>query len=114
MSGTGWVVTGTEIEAVVARFDPANPDAVAYLQHHFRSFGIDKLLRRAGVKTGEEVHIGGATFDYLDDTARADQMAEDIQTSTEELGAPVEELGGSAEDLPASAEPDTAIADEDV
>src|SRR5690606_21307444 len=47
MSGTGWVVTGTEIESVVARFDPANQDAVAYLQHHFRSFGIDKLLRKA-------------------------------------------------------------------
>jgi GTP-binding protein len=78
MSGTGWVVTGTEIEAVVGRFDPANQDAVAYLQHHFKSFGIDKLLRRAGVKTGDEVHIGAATFDYLDDTARADQLAEDV------------------------------------
>ena len=78
MSGTGWVVTGTEIESVVARFDPANQDAVAYLQHHFRSFGIDKLLRKAGAKTGDEVHIGAATFDYLDDTARADQLAEDV------------------------------------
>src|SRR5690606_33787221 len=51
MSGLGWVVTGTEIEAVVARFDPSNRDAVAYLQHHFKSLGIDKLLRRAGART---------------------------------------------------------------
>ena len=71
MSGTGWVVTGSEIEAVVARFDPSNRDAVAYLQHHFKSLGIDKLLRRAGVRTGDEVHIGHATFDYLDETTPA-------------------------------------------
>ena len=64
-SGQGWVVTGSEIEALVARFDPTNRDAVAYLQQHFRSAGVDKLLKRAGAKTGDEVHIGDATFDYL-------------------------------------------------
>lgn len=69
MSGDGWVVTGTEVEAVVSRFDPSNRDAVAYLQHHFRALGIDKLLKRAGVKTGDEVHIGAATFDYLSEEA---------------------------------------------
>ena len=74
MSGEGWVVTGTEVEALVARFDPSNRDAVAYLQHHFRALGIDKLLKRAGASTGDEVHIGQATFDYLseDDPLRAD------------------------------------------
>ena len=69
LSGLGWVVTGTDIEAVVARFDPTNRDAVSYLQHHFKSLGIDKLLRRAGARTGEEVIIGGATFDYLAEDA---------------------------------------------
>jgi len=49
----------------VARFDPTNRDAVAYLQQHFRSAGVEKLLKRAGAKTGDEVHIGDATFDYL-------------------------------------------------
>ncbi|HZJ10315.1 MAG TPA: Obg family GTPase CgtA, partial [Trueperaceae bacterium] len=69
-------VTGSEIEAVVARFDPTNRDAVAYLQHHFKSLGIDKLLRRAGAKTGDEVTIGGATFDYLsEDAPVADESA---------------------------------------
>src|SRR5690606_35854241 len=28
MSGEGWVVTGTEVETVVSRFDPSNRDAV--------------------------------------------------------------------------------------
>lgn len=69
MSGTGWVVTGSELEAVVARFDPANPEAVAYLQHAFRNHGVNQLLKRAGAKSGEEVQIGGAVFDYFDDTA---------------------------------------------
>jgi Obg family GTPase CgtA-like protein len=78
MSGQGWVISGTEIEAVVRRFDPTNAEAVAYLQHHFRGFGVNKLLKRAGAVTGEEVHIGDAVFDYFDDTAPvADIAAQD-------------------------------------
>lgn len=69
MAGTGWIVTGDELEEIVARFDAANPEAVAYLQHHFRGFGLNQLLRRAGAKTGEEVQIGAAVFEYFDDTA---------------------------------------------
>lgn len=74
-SGEGWVVTGTEVESLVARFDASNRDAVSYLQGHFRALGIDKLLKRAGAKTGDEVHIGEATFDYL---------AEDVPVSEAE------------------------------
>lgn len=69
MSGTGWVVTGSELEAVVARFDPANPQAVAYLQHTFKGQGVNQLLKQAGARSGDEVQIGGAIFDYFDDTA---------------------------------------------
>ena len=81
LSGLGWVVSGTDIEAVVARFDPSNRDAVAYLQHHFKSLGIDKLLRRAGARTGEEVTIGDATFDYLaqDEPVAASGSAEQVE-----------------------------------
>lgn len=69
MTGSGWVVTGSELEEVVARFDAANPEAVAYLQHHFKVHGVNQLLKRAGVRSGEEVQIGAAVFDYFDDTA---------------------------------------------
>lgn len=69
MSGLGWVVSGSEIEAVVARFDPSNAEAVAYLQHHFKALGVYKLLAKAGAKTGDEVQIGAAAFDFFDDTA---------------------------------------------
>ncbi len=84
-SGEGWIVAGTEVEALVARFDAANRDAVAYLQQHFRSLGIDRLLKRAGARTGDEVHIGEATFDYL---------AEDEASG----GAEEAEASGGAED----------------
>ncbi len=67
MSGQGWVVRGREVEAVVARFDASNPDVVAYLQHHFRSLGVDRLLRRAGAEAGDDVAIGDAVFEYFDD-----------------------------------------------
>lgn len=68
MSGTGWVVSGREIEELVSRFDPTNQEAVAYLQHHFRSLGVNKLLAKAGAKDGDEVRIGDAVFDYFDES----------------------------------------------
>ena len=102
LSGLGWVVSGTDIEAVVARFDPTNRDAVAYLQHHFKSLGIDRLLRRAGARTGDEVTIGEATFDYL---------AEDEPVSTDEVESAVEEA--EADDSFAPAEDDASSAADD-
>lgn len=69
MSGTGWVITGSEIEEIVGRFDPTNAEAVAYLQHHFKGLGVNKLLKAAGAESGDEVEIAGAVFDYFDDTA---------------------------------------------
>ena len=66
-SGIGWRVLGHELEALIARFDPTNRDAVAYLQHHFASLGVNKLLRRAGAEDGDDVHIGEAVFEYLNE-----------------------------------------------
>lgn len=62
-----WEVTGSEITAVVSRFDAKNREAVAYLQHHFTSLGLYKLLKRAGAKAGDDVYIGEAVFEYFDD-----------------------------------------------
>ena len=64
-SGEGWVVRGSEIEAVVRRFDPSNGEAVAYLQRIFRTHGIDRLLARAGAGDGDDVRIGDAVFAYF-------------------------------------------------
>ncbi len=111
MSGQGWVITGTEVEAVVARFDPSNAEAVGYLQHHFKNLGVNKLLKRAGAKTGEEVHIGAATFDYFDDTAPVTEVT--AQDDAERAGERYLRHGG-AEDEDGSAEDEepTASAEE--
>lgn len=71
-----WEVTGSEIEAVVSRFDAKNREAVAYLQHHFTSLGVYKLLKRAGAKAGDDVYIGEAVFEYFDDAKGAAAEAE--------------------------------------
>ncbi len=68
-TGSGWVVRGRDLEAVVERFDAGNRDAVAYLQHHFAASGVNALLRRAGAATGDDVTIAGAVFEYFDDDA---------------------------------------------
>jgi GTPase len=103
MSGTGWVVRGDDLEAVVARFDAGNADAVSYLQHHFAALGVNKLLKRAGAVTGDEVQIGAAVFEYFDEEAaeaeaRAAEKAEAARTAAAERRY----LAGSEGDLSGS------------
>ncbi|MEM7737756.1 MAG: GTPase ObgE [Deinococcota bacterium] len=64
----GWRVLGGEIEQLVNRFDTTNPEAVSYLQQHFNSLGVYKMLLKAGAKNGETVFIGDAQFEYFDET----------------------------------------------
>lgn len=64
-SGEGWVVRGSEIEALVDRFDASNAEAVNYLQRYFKTYGIDRLLKRSGARDGDDVHIGDAVFQYF-------------------------------------------------
>ncbi len=68
-SGSGWVVRGRDLESLVERFDATNRDAVAYLQHHFTSLGVNRLLARAGARDGDDVTIAGAVFEYFDEAA---------------------------------------------
>ncbi|MEM6430251.1 MAG: GTPase ObgE [Deinococcota bacterium] len=64
----GWHVVGGEIEQLVNRFDTTNPEAVSYLQQHFNSLGIYKMLSKAGAQNGDDVFIGHAQFEYFDET----------------------------------------------
>ncbi|MEX2534912.1 MAG: GTPase ObgE [Trueperaceae bacterium] len=82
MAGTGWVVSGRPLEEIVARFDPNNKEAVAYLQHHFTSQGVNKLLAKAGARDGEEVQIGGAVFEYFDESRS--ERSSSAETDTNE------------------------------
>ncbi|MFA5595558.1 MAG: GTPase ObgE [Trueperaceae bacterium] len=99
MSGQGWVVTGSDIEAVVSRFDPSNAEAVAYLQHHFKTMGVYKLLRKAGAQTGDDVQIGGAVFDFFDDTAPTVEVEE--QDDAERAGVRYLESEAGSDEEPA-------------
>ena len=63
----GWQVTGEEIKKLVDRFDPANSEAVAYLQGHFKGLGVSKLLKKMGACNGDDVFIGKAVFEYFDE-----------------------------------------------
>ncbi len=65
----GWLVTGQELERLVARFDPSNREAVAYLAHHFRKMGLNRALKEAGARDGDDVYLGDAVFEYFDETA---------------------------------------------
>lgn len=67
LNGEAWLLTGTELEAIVSRFDAKNPEVVAYLQHHFKNAGVYKLLKKAGAQDGEDVIIAGALFEYFDE-----------------------------------------------
>jgi GTPase len=88
MSGVGWVVRGRDLEAVVARFDASNPEAVAYLQHHFAALGVNKLLKKAGATSGDDVSIGEAVFEYFDeDEAEARERAEAAADAAERADA---------------------------
>jgi GTPase len=87
-SGLGWIVHGRDLEAVVARFDPANRDAVDYLQRHFLKLGVYKLLGKTGAKTGDDVRIGGAVFEYFDEAAaEAAAKAEEAAEAADEIQA---------------------------
>lgn len=68
--GDAWRVRGAELEALVARFDPNNREAVSYLQHFFATQGVYKLLNRAGAQDGQEVRIGESVFEYFNERAQ--------------------------------------------
>lgn len=86
MSGLGWIVRGSVVENLVARFDSTNRDAVAYLQRHFLNLGVYKALAKAGAQNGDEVVIGDAVFDYFDEASieAAERAAEEAERAEEE------------------------------
>ena len=51
----------------VALSDLTNEEALEYAQARLKQVGVFTALRRAGVSTGDTVHIGGFSFDYEED-----------------------------------------------
>lgn len=85
-AGDGWLVEGEELEQLVARFDPANREALSYLAGHFRRLGLARALRRAGAVMGDDVYIGEAEFEFFDEEGSRDEAAAASRTGGEADG----------------------------
>ena len=59
-----FVVRGRPAERAVAVSDLTNADALAYVQQRLKRLGVDRALARAGARQGDEVRIGGFSFEY--------------------------------------------------
>ncbi len=62
-----WRVTGRPAERAVALSDLTEADAMSYALERLGSLGIDRLLARAGARTGETVQVGEVSFEYIED-----------------------------------------------
>lgn len=65
-----FAVKGRGIERLLARFDIDNEDAMAYLEGRLRRMGVLAALEAEGFEPGDELEIGGVTFE-LDPSAPA-------------------------------------------
>lgn len=63
-SGDGrWTVSGRGVERLVARYDPGNEEAMAYLERRLTGAGVIAALEAHGFRSGEEVEIAGQVFE---------------------------------------------------
>jgi GTP-binding protein len=60
-------VIGRGAERAVALSDITQIDALEYARHRLDRLGVPKALARAGAQSGDEVRIGGFSFDYEPD-----------------------------------------------
>jgi GTPase len=62
-----FAVRGAGIERMLRRYDVDNEDAMAYLEGRLRRIGVLRALEAQGFQPGDEIEIGGVTFE-LDPT----------------------------------------------
>ncbi len=61
-------VVGRAVERIVSLSNITSPEAIDYIQFRLKKLGVDKALRRSGVRDGDEVRIADFSFDYRDNT----------------------------------------------
>lgn len=59
-----WVVEGQEVERAIALNDLTIAEAAGLVARRLTRMGVDEALRRAGAAPGDEVRIGGHTFEF--------------------------------------------------
>ena len=86
-----FAVKGKGIERLLQRYDIENEDAMAYLEERLRRIGVLGALEAEGFEPGDELEVGGVTFE-LDPDARHERssLAQAPDTSDErpEISAP--------------------------
>jgi GTP-binding protein len=58
-----FAVRGRGIERLLERYDVENEDAMAYVEGRLRRIGVLKALEAEGFQPGDEIQIGGVTFE---------------------------------------------------
>jgi GTP-binding protein len=58
-----FAVRGAGIERMLRRYDIENEDAMAYLEGRLRRIGVLRALEAQGFEPGDEIEIGGVTFE---------------------------------------------------
>ncbi len=59
-------VSGTAVERMVAKTDFENEEALQRFQNFARKIGLDKELKKKGIKEGDTVRIGGEEFNFYE------------------------------------------------
>jgi len=58
-----YAIRGRGIERLLERFDVDNEDAMAYLEGRLRRIGVLGALEAKGFQPGDDIEIGGVTFE---------------------------------------------------
>jgi len=64
-----FAVRGKGIERLLARYDMANEEAMAYFEGRLRRIGVLKALEAEGFLAGDEIEIAGVTFELDSSTS---------------------------------------------
>jgi GTP-binding protein len=62
-----WRIVGRAAERAVALSDLTDVGALDYARNRLKKLGVDKALKRAGLRNGDEVRIGEFAFEYEED-----------------------------------------------
>jgi GTP-binding protein len=65
-----FAVRGRGIERLLQRYDTENEDAMAYLEERLRRIGVLGALEAEGFQPGDELEVGGVTFELDADAPR--------------------------------------------